>query len=195
MLWFFLQKITLFRAHYCTSNTPQSPEGWEYRDIRFSKKSPVLLPLWGRGKIRHRQVKQIWSRFTESKALPLPASSGMLAEICQWLGELLLKAWGSCVLPPLDALAWRSWFSFLETGASALHQALLRDERHWHCWTEQACAFLSLYQIKLGLWSWNLYLFHYWFNKIFYQRAETVGYVTLKLINYLNRSWDWRSNF
>lgn len=112
---------------------------------------------------------------------------------------------GSCCLGHGGAAVCSRWMP-LPRGARSVslrqgHQHCTRDCWElqglpaWPCWTEQGCLFLWLYQIKLGLWSWNLYLFHYWFNKIFYQKAEIVDHVTLKLINYLNRSWEWSSKF
>lgn len=107
----------------------------------------------------------------------------MLAKICQWLWELL-RAQGSCIFLPLTPLAQRSLFSLLETGASALHQALLRAARSSSLTVlnRADCVFLWLFQIKFGLWSWNLYLFHYWFYRAFYQKAEIVGHTTLKKV-------------
>lgn len=190
MLWFFLQKNPQSRAYRWTSNTPLSPEGWENRNTGFSQKSPVLLPLWGRGKIRPRQVRQIQNRFTKSKALPLPPTYGMLAKICQRLWELL-RAQGSCILLPLNSLAQRSLFNLLETGTSAhlRHCWELWGLPAWHCWTEQTVFFSDCTKLNLDYGAEIYIYFIIDFIKSSTRKQK------LWAMQHLNRSWEWRSNF
>ena len=54
------------------------------------------------------QASETYKTDSQKKyALPLALSYGMLAEICQWLWELLLGVWGGWILLPLNAFAYR----------------------------------------------------------------------------------------